>query len=179
LLSLSLLHRLTSELYTVSLHDALPISMLGLTQIVIFIGAGYAMIHSKMDEMTGGVFEVFGIEGISVSLIMHAILFFLLGYLLYATLAAMLGSLVSRVEEVNQLIMPMTFLLLIGFYIAMFGMGFPDSTIVTITSYIPFFTPMVMFLRIGMLNVPVWEMVLSYGILVASIIVLGAIGARI
>lgn len=154
-------------------------TLLGLTQIVIFIGAGYAMIHSKMDEMTGGVFEVFGIEGISVSLIMHAILFFLLGYLLYATLAAMLGSLVSRVEEVNQLIMPMTFLLLIGFYIAMFGMGFPDSTIVTITSYIPFFTPMVMFLRIGMLNVPVWEMVLSYGILVASIIVLGAIGARI
>src|SRR5699024_8680541 len=82
-------------------------------------------------------------------------------------------------EEVNQLIIPMTCLLLIGFYIAMFGMGFPDSTIVTITSYIPFFTPMVMFLRIVMLNVPVWEMVLFFGILVASIIVLGAIGARI
>lgn len=154
-------------------------TMLGLTQIVIFIAAGYAMIYSKLDEMSGGVFEVFGIKGISASLIIHAVIFFLLGYLLYATLAAMLGSLVSRVEEVNQLIMPMTFLLLIGFYIAMFGMGFPDATIVTITSYIPFFTPMVMFLRIGMLSVPIWEIVLSYGLLIASIIILGAIGARI
>lgn len=154
-------------------------AMLGLTQIVIFAAAGSAFIYPKIDDMTEGVFEIFGIQDISISLIIHAILFFLLGYLLYATLAAMLGSLVSRVEEVNQLIMPMTFLLLIGFYIAMFGTGFPESAIVTVTSYIPFFTPMVMFLRIGMLHIPIWEIVLSYGILIASIIILATIGARI
>src|SRR5699024_5106127 len=142
-------------------------------------GFGYVLISSKIDDMTGGVFEVFGMKDVSMALIIHAILLFFLGYILYATLAAMLGSLVSRVEEVNQLIMPMTFLLLIGFYIALFGMGFPDSAFVVITSYIPFFTPMVMFLRIGMLHIPIWEIAISYGILIGSIILLAAIGARI
>lgn len=157
----------------------LGMTMLGLTQIIIFVGFGYVLISSKIDDMTGGVFEVFGMKDVSMALIIHAILLFFLGYILYATLAAMLGSLVSRVEEVNQLIMPMTFLLLIGFYIALFGMGFPDSAFVVITSYIPFFTPMVMFLRIGMLHIPIWEIAISYGILIGSIILLAAIGARI
>lgn len=53
----------------------------------------------------------------------YAIVFFLLGYFLYATLAAMLGSLVSRIEDVNQLIMPMTMLIVIAFVIAMTGLG--------------------------------------------------------
>src|SRR5690625_5133199 len=91
----------------------------------------------------------------------------------------MLGSLVSRVEDVQQLIMPMVFLVIIAFFIAMFGLSVPDSKFVTISSYIPFFTPMVMFLRVGMLNIPAWEIVLAIGLLVVSIILLGILGARV
>src|SRR5699024_11584916 len=78
----------------------------------------------------------------------------------------LLGSLVSRVEDVQQLILPMTFLIMIAFFIAMFGLNMPESKLVVISSYIPFFSPMLMFLRVGMVDVPVWEVALSIGILV-------------
>jgi ABC-2 type transport system permease protein len=63
--------------------------------------------------------------------------------------------------------------------IAMFGLGNPDTTFITITSYIPFFTPMLMFMRAGMLSLPVWEPVLGMVILAVSIILLAVFGGRV
>ncbi|SDJ89069.1 ABC transporter permease [Sediminibacillus albus] len=157
----------------------LGIALLGLTQVGLFVVVGYLMITQKQDEMTGGVFEYFGISDVTPSTFIYAIVFFILGYLLYATLAAMLGSLVSRIEDVQQLMMPMIFLIMIAFFIAMFGLNVPASNFVTVTSFIPFFTPMLMFLRVGMLDVPAWEVALSIGIMVASIGLLAALGARV
>src|SRR5699024_1166543 len=155
------------------------IALLGLTQVILVVGVGYALIVSKQGELTEGFFSYFGIQNTSPALFIYAIIFFLLGYLLYATLAAMLGSLVSRVEDVQQLILPMTFLIMIAFFIAMFGLNMPESKLVIISSYIPFFSLMLMFLRVGMIDVPVWEVALSIGILVASIIVLAILGAKV
>lgn len=155
------------------------IALLGLTQVGIIIGVGYSLIMSKQNELTGGVFDYFGIQNTSASVYVYAIVFFLLGYLLYATLAAMLGSLVSRTEDVQQMIMPMIFLVMIAFFIAMYGLEAPDSSFVTVTSYIPFFAPMLMFLRVGMLDIPIWEVALSIGILAATILLFAAIGARV
>lgn len=155
------------------------IALLGLTQVGLFVLVGYGMITMKADELTGGVFEYFGVQNTSLSVYIYAIIFFLLGYLLYATLAAMLGSLVSRVEDVGQMIMPMIFLIMIAFFIAIFGLSAPDSTIVYISSFIPFFSPMLMFMRVGMLDVPIWEISLSIGLLIGSIALLGILGARV
>lgn len=153
------------------------IALLGLTQFGLLIGLGYILIVSKQDELAGGILG--NMEGTSPVLFIYAIVFFILGYLLYATLAAMLGSLVSRTEDVQQLIMPMTFLVMIAFFIAMYGLSAPETSLVVISSYIPFFSPMLMFLRVGMLNIPFWEVAISLGILVATIIVLAIIGARV
>lgn len=155
------------------------IALLGLTQIVIIFGAGIIFIRGQLESEVGEFFEIVGFTDVSISIFIYAILFFILGYLLYATIAAMLGSLVSRVEDVSNLTLPMVLLLAIGFMIAIFGLNTPDATFITITSYIPFFTPMIMFLRIGMLDVPIWEISLSIGILIGSIILLGWLGARI
>ncbi|GGB51504.1 ABC transporter permease [Virgibacillus dakarensis] len=155
------------------------IALLGLTQIVLIIGVGYALITAKQDELTGGMFKYFGIEGASLSLFVYAIVFFVLGYLLYATLAATLGSLVSRIEDVQQLMMPMMFLVVAAFMIAMYGLNAPDASFVKISSYIPFFSPMLMFLRVGMLDVPTWEVALSLGILIATILLLALFGAKV
>lgn len=155
------------------------IALLGLSQVILFIVFGYAFIATKADELNEGIFAFFGLGDMSIAIYIYAIVFFLLGYLLYATLAAMLGSLVSRVEDVQQLMLPMIFLIMIAFFIAMFGLGAPDSTIVTIASFIPFFTPIVMFLRVGMLDIPVWETALSIGILAVSIVILAIIGAKV
>lgn len=155
------------------------IAMLGLTQIGLFVGVGFGLLRSKQEAFSGEVFEFFGFEGISLSLYFYAILFFFLGYFLYATIAAMLGSLVSRVEDVQQLLLPMIFLIMIAFFIAVYGTTAPTSKLVTVTSFIPFFSPMIMFLRVGMLEIPLWEILLSVGLLVATIVILGIIGARV
>lgn len=155
------------------------IALLGLSQVVLYIAIGYTFIATKGDDLSQGFFAFFGLSDTSLSIYIYAIVFFILGYLLYATLAAMLGSLVSRVEDVQQLMLPMIFLIMIAFFIAMFGLSAPDSTFVKVSSFIPFFTPMVMFLRVGMLDIPVWETALSIGILAASIIVLAIIGAKV
>ncbi|WP_200416485.1 ABC transporter permease [Virgibacillus salexigens] len=154
-------------------------AFVGLTQISLFLIVGYTLITTKQDELTEGIFSTFGIGDTSVSVYIYAIVFFILGYLLYATLAAMLGSLVSRIEDVQQLIMPMIFLVMIAFFIAIFGLSVPESNLVKITSFIPFFAPMIMFLRVGMLDIPVWEIALSIGILVATITLLAIVGARV
>ncbi|SHH04532.1 ABC transporter permease [Virgibacillus chiguensis] len=154
------------------------VALVGLTQIVLFLGAGYALITAK-DEATKELFAQFGIGSSSASIYIYAIVFFLLGYLLYATLAAMLGSLVSRIEDAQQIIMPMTFLIVIAFIIAISGLSTPDAGFIKITSFIPFFTPMIMFLRVGMLDIPVWEIALSIGLLVGTIIILAILGAKV
>lgn len=155
------------------------VALVGLTQIALFIGLAVFMINSKKDELAGSFLDVVGLVDVPVDLIIYGIIFFLLGYTLYATLAAMLGSLVSRAEDVGQLITPMIILIVIAFLVAMLGLGAPETTLVTVASFIPFFTPMVMILRIGMLPIPMWEIGLSIGILVVSIIILGLIGARV
>jgi ABC-2 type transport system permease protein len=155
------------------------VALVGLTQILLLIGTGMLLIQNKREELAGTVLDTFGLVDIRMDLILYAIIFFLLGYTLYATLAAMLGSLVSRAEDVAQLITPMVLLIVVAFFISIFGIAAPESTIVTVSSFIPFFTPMVMILRIGMLNLPLWEIGLSIAILIVSIIILGLIGARV
>ena len=155
------------------------IALLGLSQMAVLLGVGYLVLKQNMNTMQGSFFSVFGFENTSLSTIIYAVVFFLLGYLLYATLAAFLGSLVSRMEDVQQVMLPMTFLVMIGFFIAMSGLGNPEAEFVTVTSYIPFFTPMIMFMRMGMLDLPIWQGLIGMLILVVSILVLALIGARI
>lgn len=155
------------------------IALLGITQAAIIVIGGFLAILPKLEDIKSGLFAELGLESISPTLFIYALIFFLLGYLLYATIAAMFGSLVSRVEDLQQLLMPMFILIIIGFFIAMFGLNVPEATFITISSFIPFFSPMIMFLRVGMLEVPAWEIALSIGILIGTIVILGLIGARI
>lgn len=129
--------------------------------------------------MTQGFFSVFGFSEVKISTFLFAILFFLLGYFLYAVLAALLGSLVSRTEDVQQLMLPMMILIIISSFIAFSGISMPQATFVTVASYIPFFAPLVMFLRVGMLDLPLWEPLLSIAIMLVTIGILGWFGARV
>ncbi|MFD1029865.1 ABC transporter permease [Metaplanococcus flavidus] len=155
------------------------IGTLGIVQMMIFGIAGYFAFQTSGSNMAEGFFSVMGFSEIKVSTFLVAILFFLLGYFLYAVLAALLGSLVSRTEDVQQLMLPMMFLIIISSFIAFSGIGMPEASYVTISSYIPFFAPLVMFLRVGMLDIPLWEPLLSIAIMLATIGVLGWFGARV
>lgn len=157
----------------------LGIGSVGLVQMLLYLGVGYIVIQQKQEELVGGFFEFFGLSETSASTFVYAIVFFLLGYFLYATLSAMLGSLVSRTEDVQQLMTPVILLIVVAFMISIFGLSNPSSQFVTIASYIPFFSPMAMFLRVGMLNIPFWEVGLSIAILIITIVILAIVGARV
>lgn len=157
----------------------LGIGLLSLTQLGLMLIVSYFSVQSNLDTMKGGFFEFFGFGNLPLGTIIYGVVFFILGYFLYATLAAFLGSLVSRIEDVQQMITPMTLLVVAGFMIAMFGLNKPEAPFVIVTSFIPFFTPMLMFLRVGMLSIPIWEVALGIGILLATIAALAIFGARV
>ena len=166
-LIISTTHPVTHMLAKIS-----AIGTLALLQIAIFLGFGY--FSARSNEMAQSVIDNAG----NVRAVVYLLTFFTLGYLLYAAMFAVLGSLVSRVEESQQMTMPVIMLLVAGFLAAMFGLNNPEAPIVTILSYVPFFTPMLMFLRVMLVDVPVWEVALSIGIMIATIGVILWVGSK-
>lgn len=156
------------------------IGLVGITQLAVIITAGALSLKlNKTSETASSVGGFLNLTDVSTTTVIYAVIFFLLGYFLYATLAAFLGSVVSRIEDVQQTITPMTLLVVAGFMIAMFGLNAPDAGFITVTSFIPFFTPMIMFLRVGMLDIPFWRAAAGIGITLLTIVILAVIGARI
>ncbi|MFS0782984.1 ABC transporter permease [Bacillus sp. 1P06AnD] len=157
----------------------LGVALLSLTQLILFFGVGYYAIKKSLADMPGDFFSVFGFGNASLSTIIYAIVFTLLGYFIYATLAAFLGSLVSRVEDVQSMIQPMTYLIVIAFMMSMFGLSNPEAGFVKVCSFIPPFTPMLMFLRVGMVDVPVWQVAISILLCLITIVALAIFGAKV
>lgn len=93
--------------------------------------------------------------------------FFIFGYLLYASLFAAIGSAVENEADTQQLQIPLTIPLLLGFFIALYAFKAPDSAVVFWGSMIPFTSPIVMIARIPF-GVATWEIILSAVLLIAT-----------
>ena len=111
-------------------------------------------------------------------LIIGFFIYFALGYLLYASFFAAIGSAVENEADTQQLSLPVTIPLMIGFFIAFYAFKAPDSAVVFWGSMIPFTSPIVMLARIPF-GVPVWELALSIGLLVATFMACGWASAKI
>lgn len=111
-------------------------------------------------------------------MIVAFVIYFALGYLLYASLFAAIGSAVENEADTNQLQMPITVPLMLAFFIALYAFNAPDSPIVWWGSMIPLTSPIVMLARIPF-GVPVWELALSIVLLVATFAACGWISAKI
>ncbi|MFL2119595.1 ABC transporter permease [Marinilactibacillus psychrotolerans] len=121
-----------------------------MTQITFYLiigGAAYfiAKDMSFLQELTAGI----DIWSVIQGLMGYTIVFFITGVLMYIILAAFLGSLASKMENVNKAVTPIVFLALIGFYVGMFAFAAPENIVPVIFSYIPIFTPFVMPFRIA------------------------------
>ncbi|MFL2079311.1 ABC transporter permease [Marinilactibacillus psychrotolerans] len=121
-----------------------------MTQITFYLiigGAAYfiAKDMSFLQELTAGI----DIWSVIQGLMGYTIVFFITGVLMYIILAAFLGSLASKMEDVNKAVTPIVFLALIGFYVGMFAFAAPENIVPVIFSYIPIFTPFVMPFRIA------------------------------
>ena len=113
-----------------------------------------------------------------VQLILAFVIYFALGYLLYASFFAAIGSAVENEADTNQLQMPVTVPLLLAFFIALYAFRAPDSPIVFWGSMIPFTSPIVMLARIPY-GVPTWEIALSIALLALTFIACAWVSAKI
>lgn len=111
-------------------------------------------------------------------IIISFLLFFIFGYLLYASFFAAIGSAVENEADTQQLQIPVTIPLLVGFFIAFYAFKAPDSPIVFWGSMIPFTSPIVMLARIPF-GVPFWQLALSLGLLILTFIVSAWASAKI
>ena len=139
-----------------------------------------------MAEMTASMQEQEGMGAVLNTLrdinwaqmIIAFVVYFALGYLLYASFFAAIGSAVENEADTNQLQMPVTVPLLLAFLIAIYAFNAPDSPVVWWGSMIPFTSPIVMLARIPF-GVPMWELVLSIVLLVLTFIGCGWASAKI
>src|SRR5699024_11116525 len=114
----------------------------------------------------------------STRIIVYGLVFLIIGVITYITLAAILGALTSRIEDLAQSMMPVTFISLAGFYIAMFSIGTPDTMLVKITSFVPLLSPMVMLLRTISDTTPEWHILLGILISIVTCILLLIFAAK-
>ena len=121
-------------------------------------------------------------EGLTVGLLVLFVVYGTLGFLLYAVLYAAAGSLVSRQEDVNAAVMPMTLVTLVGYMVAVYAStGLLDIRAgwITLLSQVPFVSPFLMLSRVVAGEVAPWEILLSIAILVATIPVALWLAARV
>jgi len=150
----------------------LGIGAYGLFQIVVLAGA------------LAGALAALGLTadievniGASLALL---IVWFLLGYALFALLFGGFAALVSRQEEIGSVTTPLMFLLFVPYYTTLFVVpGDPDSTVVRVLSQIPFFAPFMMPARDAFGAVAGWELALSMGIALLTIPLLVWVAARV
>ncbi len=111
-------------------------------------------------------------------MILAFVIYFVLGYLLYASFFAAIGSAVENEADTNQLQIPVTIPLMLAFFVAIYAFNAPDSQLVWWFSMIPFTSPIVMLSRIPF-GVPGWELALSIVLLVGTFVACAWLSAKI
>ncbi len=152
----------------------------GLAQLVAVFGSA-VLFYTINRSAWGNNALVRSIFNIPVGLFLYMLLFFVLGFLIYAFLYGAIGSTASKLEDINTSVMPITYLFIIAFMVVVFSMtsGDVDNVAMKICSYIPFTSPMAMFTRIAMSTVAWYEIVISIAVLIASVVSVGVLSAKI
>ena len=151
----------------------------GLTQLVGIFGSALLFYNLNRSSWQGNQM-INSIFNIPPDLLLYMILFFLLGFFIYGMMYGAVGSLVSKIEDIGSVAMPIILVFVIGFAVVMSSIEDPNNAIgMKICSFIPFTSSMAMFARIAMGSVSTGEIVLSIAILVVSTVLIGILAAKI
>jgi len=163
--------------FDLMLGKVIGIGLVGLTQYVIW--AVSAMALSAMSAAAAIAGAGFDIPKVSVTLMIFFMAYYLLGYFLYAALYAMIGAVVSNEDDGQQMQWPVSMTFAVSMVVSTLAMENPNGVAVTVLSLIPFFGPSLMFLRIALGAAPAWQIATSIILLVAAIIALTWVAAKI
>jgi ABC-2 type transport system permease protein len=154
----------------------------GLTQYVVIVAAAIIGFIGN-----GPISEALGVTGqapislpeLDATMILSFGAFFLLGFVLYSTLYAAAGSMVSRIEDVQQAAGPLIFLAIGGYFAAFTGLNDPDAEWVGALSLVPFFSPYLMPARMLLTSVGIGEVLLALALLAVTVVLALWVASRI
>jgi ABC-2 type transport system permease protein len=164
--------------FPLMLGKLIGVSLLALTQYAI-----WALTFIVFALYGVGAFSARGAEislpKLPVSFYVYFFLFFILGYFIYATLYALIGSMVTTTQEGGQIALPVLFMIMAGYYLMFPVVRAPNSPLAFWVSMIPFFSPITMLVRIVSQTPPLWQIALSLLIGYGTVILLVWLAARI
>jgi ABC-2 type transport system permease protein len=182
----SIIEEKTSRVFEVLLATIRPEEMMagkvigvgsvGLTQVAVWLFTAIVLTSSSiMGALAGGKVHV----TLGPMQIIFFVVYFLLGYLLYSSIAAALGAMVNSEQELQQLNMLLVMPLAGCFFAMVPVITNPGGTLARLLSFIPFCTPLIMYLRISLSTPHAWEIALSIGLMLISIYAVLWVASRI
>jgi ABC-2 type transport system permease protein len=153
------------------LGKVIGLGAVGLVQLVLIGGIGLALSSST------GVVDLTSVAG---SALATGLLWYLLGFFLYATIFAAAASLVSRQEELQSVVTPISMVIIIAFVVGINLMiQDPSGTTVTVLSMLPPFAPILMPGRMAMGVAPTWQVLLAIVLALAAIAAITWLGGKV
>lgn len=151
----------------------------GFLQLFAVFGTAILCFNLNRSSLSNPI--ITSIFDMPVDLFVYMLVFFVLGFLIFAFMYAALGSMATKLEDINTLVTPISFLFIIGFMVVIFSMtgGDVDTLLMKVCSYIPFTSPMAMFTRIAMGTVAWYEIMISIALLIVSTLGIGVLSAKI
>jgi ABC-2 type transport system permease protein len=186
----SVLEEKTTRIVEILASSARPFQLL--TGKILGV-AGVGFTQYLIWTLTGALISTYGVAvaaafrpgaslpqfHIPLSLLIYAVLFFLAGYFLYASLYAAVGAMVSSDEEAQQVQLPVTLLIVAAFILFPAVMRDPASRLAVVVSLVPFLSPILMTFRIALQTPPFWQIALSLALSMATTIGVVYVAAKI
>ena len=119
------------------------------------------------------------IKASSTEILTYFFVYFIIGFFMYSTLYAVVGAICGSEEEAQQTGGPLTMLIIIPFILMFQLFRIPDSTLSVLLSHIPFFSPILMFMRINVLMPPLWEILLNILLMCVTVLLVMLISGKI
>ena len=148
----------------------LGIGVLGISQFAGTVAAALIAV-----QLTG----VFDLPSLDVATATTLVLWFVLGFLLFAVLFGAAGSLVSRSEEAQTVAFPMSMVAVIGFFVSITALGEPEGIAAVVGTFVPVTAPFVVPVRAALAAIPAWQYAASILLTLGFTVAMVFIGGRI
>src|SRR4029077_16922560 len=134
----------------------------GLTQFVIWLGTMMFVTAPGVLAALAVLPDEVKLPHITIAMVLNYLILFVLGFFVYATMYAAIGSAFNNVQEAQQVARVAVFFLVVPFVLMFRIINDPNSTMAVVASLIPPFTPLLMTLRISLVMPPVWQILLGH-----------------
>lgn len=139
----------------------------GLIQVVVWL-VSLIILTQMASDVIGGLLA--GLK-IPENMLLLGIVYFILGYLLFAVIEAGMGAIGANAKESQQMVVALILPAILPFYIfILFLRDNPDHVVGTLLTLIPVTAPMSIFVRLGLSEIPLWELLVSIGLMIAGIV---------